>query len=145
MCIELGPGRLDGATIKRAIYVNMVGTKGGATNSEWVKHLKKCATDYHKYQKGMPPTSKAGQTKAQPTIEVNNEERKEKAAATRENKATTKKWHDETRAVEKEKRATTPAKATAKQRLKATTKPIHADAVARAHRTIMERRKAAQE
>ena len=124
----------------------MVGTKGGATNSEWVKHLKKCAADYHKDQKGMPPTSKAGQTKAQKTNEVNKEERKEKAAATRANKATTKKLHDETRAVEKEKRAAAaPAKAAAKQRLKAATKPIHADAVARAHRTIMERRKAAQE
>ena len=124
----------------------MVGTKGGATNSAWVKHLKKCAADYHKDQKGTPPTSKAGQTKAQKTKEVNKEERNEKAAATRANKAMTKQLHNETRAVEKEKRATTaPAKATTKQRLKATTKPIHADAVARAHRTIMERRKAAQE
>ena len=123
----------------------MVGTKGGATNSEWVKHLKKCAADYHKDQKGTPPTSKAGQTKARKTNEVNKEERKEKAAATRANKAMTKQLHNETRAVEKKKKAAAPAKAITKQRLKATTKPIHADAVARAHRTIVVSRKAAQE
>ena len=129
----------------------MVQTKAGASSNAWIQYQRECAKRY-KQEKSTAPgtggkaTKAASPTKAQKQKEVATEEGKEKAKATKLNRATTKQLQAHAKAGEQHKKAAdAPRKATAKQRLAAvaqkTHQSIHSDAIARAHETVRTRRR----
>ena len=147
----------------------MVQTAAGASNNAWIQYQKECAKRYKeeksstksagdatsgsKGQAKAPATAHskargkaASPTKAQKTNEVQIEERREKAKATKLNQAATKQLKAHAKAGEQHKKAAdAPRKAAAKQRLaevaQKTHQSTHSDAIARAHETVRTRRR----
>ena len=138
-------------------------TKQGAAANGWLQFQRQFAKDYHAQTQsekdgGASHTTAKAQTKAhmkpqtkpQTTVEkareVDMEVKKEKTNATRLHKAATKQLHENAVAVAKHKKAEyAPRRAAAQQRLTAEAqkaqKAMRNDVVARAHDTVLKRRR----
>ena len=132
-------------------------TKRGAAANGWLQFQRQCAKDYHAQKQSKDGgashvTTKAHtkpQTNAEKATEVDVEVKKEKSKATQLHKAATKQLHANAVAVDKQKKAEdAPRRAAAQQRLTAEAqkaqKAMHNDAVAKAHDTVLKRRRGKQ-
>ena len=128
----------------------MPGAQAASSNSAWIEHLKECASEYRdKKKQDKPPCGKSLTKRSSPKRRENTRscegERKEKVKSKQFNKATTqtlKRNTDASKAHQKE--ATKPEQNAVRERLtnevKHTATKMNDDAVARAHKTIIERR-----
>ena len=126
-------------------------TKQGAAANGWLQFQRQCAKDYHAQKqsekdRGTSHATAKTQTKAEKAKEVDVEVKKEKSKATKLHKAATKQLRANAVAVDKQKKADdTPKRAAAQQRLTAEAQKaqnaMHNDAVARAHATVLKRRR----
>ena len=146
-------------------------TKQGAAANGWLQFQRQCAKDYHAQKQSekdggashttakaqtkahMKPQTKphmkpqtTPQTNAQKAREVDMEVNNENTNATRLHKAATKQLHEHAVAVAKQRKAEyAPRRAARHQRLIAEAqkaqKAMHNDVVARAHATVLKRRR----
>ena len=128
----------------------MPGTSAGTTKSAWVTHLRSCAKEYHAQKGDAQPQKAGGGSSGSPPAkakarEVDQQIRKEQAAAKTRHTAAGKALKKDDKEIRKAvKKTEAPARAAQKRKVasevKRTKKGMNDDATAKALKTVQERR-----